>query len=80
MSLIENKRTQHEKKESYRMDIQGLRAIAVLAVIAFHAKLPISGGFTGVDVFFVISGFVITRMLTNEWMQLGRLSIKDKLQ
>ena len=51
---------------SRRADIQGLRAIAVLAVIAYHAGLPIPGGFTGVDIFFVISGFVITNMLLRE--------------
>jgi len=51
----------------FRPDIQGLRAVAVLAVIAFHAHLPIPGGFTGVDVFFVISGFVIAGMLMRNW-------------
>jgi peptidoglycan/LPS O-acetylase OafA/YrhL len=51
----------------FRPDIQGLRAVAVLAVIAFHAHLPIPGGFTGVDVFFVISGFVIAGMLMRSW-------------
>ena len=50
-----------------RRDIQGLRAIAVLLVVAFHARLPVPGGFVGVDVFFVISGFVITAMLMREW-------------
>lgn len=58
---------------SRRLDIQGLRAIAVLMVVAFHAGLPIPGGFVGVDVFFVISGFVITGMLHREWTATGRL-------
>lgn len=57
-----------------RLDIQGLRAIAVLMVIAFHAGLPVPGGFVGVDVFFVISGFVITAMLHREWLLTGRIS------
>jgi peptidoglycan/LPS O-acetylase OafA/YrhL len=56
-----------------RLDIQGLRALAVLAVVAFHAGLPVPGGFVGVDVFFVISGFVITSMLQREWEATGRI-------
>ena len=59
-----------------RADIQGLRAIAVLAVIAYHAGLPIPGGFTGVDIFFVISGFVITEMLLRERKAGTRISLK----
>jgi peptidoglycan/LPS O-acetylase OafA/YrhL len=50
-----------------RLDVQGLRALAVALVIAFHAGLPVPGGFIGVDVFFVISGFVIALTLQREW-------------
>lgn len=49
-----------------RLDIQGLRALAVILVVIFHAGLPLPGGFIGVDVFFVISGFVITSLLVAE--------------
>lgn len=58
-----------------RLDIQGLRALAVLIVVAFHAGLPMPGGFVGVDVFFVISGFVITAMLMREWSSTGRIRL-----
>ena len=61
----------------YRADIDGLRAVAVLAVIVFHihrALLP--GGFVGVDVFFVISGFLISRNIVQE-LHLGRFSIVE---
>jgi peptidoglycan/LPS O-acetylase OafA/YrhL len=52
-----------------RNDIQGLRSVAVLSVIAFHVGLPIPGGFVGVDIFFVISGLVITRLLVSRSME-----------
>ena len=50
----------------YRADIDGLRAVAVLSVMAFHYGVALPGGFTGVDVFFVISGFLITQQLAAE--------------
>ncbi|KRR18137.1 acyltransferase family protein [Bradyrhizobium retamae] len=50
----------------YRPDIDGLRAVAVLSVMAFHYSAALPGGFTGVDVFFVISGFLITQQLVAE--------------
>jgi|KBSSwiStaDraftv2_1062776.scaffolds.fasta_scaffold02149_1 peptidoglycan/LPS O-acetylase OafA/YrhL len=62
---------------SKRFDIQGLRAIAVLVVVAFHAGLGLPGGFVGVDIFFVISGFVITTMLDREWQQRGSIRFKN---
>ena len=62
--------------DSRRLDIQGLRAVAVLVVVCFHAGLPVPGGFVGVDVFFVISGFVITGMLGREWARSGRIGFR----
>ena len=47
----------------FRPDIEGLRAVAVLLVMVFHAGLPLRGGFLGGDVFFVLSGFLITGLL-----------------
>jgi peptidoglycan/LPS O-acetylase OafA/YrhL len=54
-------------KTAYRADIDGLRAVAVLSVIFFHADFPwAKGGFSGVDVFFVISGYLITGIVRRE--------------
>jgi peptidoglycan/LPS O-acetylase OafA/YrhL len=66
-----------DQRGDHRADIQGIRAIAVSAVVAFHAGLPLPGGFTGVDIFFVISGFVITRMLRREWEHSGDLHLSQ---
>ena len=58
-----------------RRDIQGLRALAVLAVIGAHAAGWPRGGFAGVDVFFVVSGFVITGSLLREQREAARISL-----
>ena len=59
-----------------RPDIQGLRGIAILVVVLYHAGLWLPGGFTGVDVFFVISGFVITGVLLRELVETGRTNLR----
>lgn len=52
------------RTRAFRTDIEGLRAVAVLAVVLYHAGMPgLGGGFVGVDVFFVVSGFLITGLL-----------------
>ncbi len=55
------------KHLKYRPEIDGLRAIAVLAVIMFHAEMPLlAGGFVGVDIFYVISGYLITKIIIGQ--------------
>jgi peptidoglycan/LPS O-acetylase OafA/YrhL len=56
-----------------RADIQGLRALAVTLVVLYHMGLPLAGGFTGVDMFFVISGYVIMESLLREYRAHGRI-------
>jgi len=60
----------------WRNDIQGLRGLAILLVVLYHAKLPVPGGFIGVDVFFVISGFVITASVRRR-ISNGTFSLHD---
>ena len=63
-------------KDSYRPYLDGLRAIAIAVVVLYHAKIPgFNGGFVGVDVFFVISGFLITKHLLMEATQTGTISL-----
>ena len=60
----------------FRPDVQGLRAVAVALVVLYHAGIPgVPGGFIGVDVFFVISGFVITGLLLREQQASGAISM-----
>ncbi|MFT4135451.1 acyltransferase family protein [Microbacterium sp.] len=62
----------------FRGDIQGLRAVAVSAVVLYHAGVPfVAGGYVGVDVFFVISGFLITSHLISGLRRDGRISFAD---
>src|SRR5579875_722443 len=63
------------RRDRFRPDIEGLRAVAVLAVVLYHAHVGfLSGGFVGVDVFYVISGFLITDLLWRELERDGRIS------
>ena len=64
----------HLQKFQYRADIDGLRAVAVIGVVLFHAGLGVSGGYVGVDVFFVISGFLITSLILRD-LSKGEFSI-----
>ena len=69
-------------KLTYRPEIDGLRAIAVGAVILYHAQItifghqPFKGGFIGVDIFFVISGYLITSIILKELLTYGSFSFK----
>jgi peptidoglycan/LPS O-acetylase OafA/YrhL len=61
-----------------RPDIQGLRALAVTTVVAYHAGVPhVPGGFVGVDLFFVLSGFLITQLLLHEIATTGTVRLRE---
>ena len=62
--------------QRFRPDLEGLRAVAVLLVLLFHARVPgVGGGYVGVDVFFVLSGFLITGLIVHELLDTGRVSL-----
>ena len=62
----------------YMPGLDGLRALAVFAVIAYHLNFPwASGGLLGVSLFFVLSGYLITDLLTTEWSLSGRIDLKE---
>lgn len=63
-------------ESGFRAEIQGLRAVAIALVLIFHVwPESISGGYVGVDVFFVISGYLITRVLFQEYASTGRIDV-----
>ena len=70
-------------KTEYRPEIDTLRAIAVIAVIIYHAKIYLfgnlifSGGFLGVDIFFIISGYLITSIILKELIEKENFSFKN---
>lgn len=73
--MVDGSGTVPELASGWRADIDGLRAVAVLSVVAYHAlPMALPGGFVGVDVFFVISGYLITEILLKEH-QTGQFSL-----
>ena len=59
--------------QRFRPDVEGLRAVAILLVVACHCGMAwFAGGFIGVDVFFVISGYLITGLLAKEYRETSR--------
>lgn len=66
----------NDRSPGFRPDIEGLRGIAILIVVLFHCGIPgFSGGFVGVDVFFVLSGYLITGLLVAEIQKTSELSL-----
>lgn len=67
-----------QRDSHFRPDIEGLRAVAIVLVVLFHAGVPLSsGGFVGVDVFYVISGYLITGLLVREVESSGRIRLAN---
>ncbi len=78
LSAAEEQQSRRPEHTYFRPDIEGLRAVAVTAVVLFHAAVPgIGGGYVGVDVFFVISGFLITGLLWREVSSTGSVRLRN---
>ena len=73
--IAANSTTTSTNSLKYRADVDGLRAVAVLAVLFYHANIGCTGGFVGVDVFFVISGYLITGIILKD-IDTGRFQIR----
>ena len=71
-----NRWVQHEVRLPYSGALDGLRALAAIIVLLYHADIPwMPGGFLGVEAFFVLSGYLITSLLLTEWRQEGRIDL-----
>ena len=80
MTVSECERVPELRATQHRADIDGLRAIAVVPVLMFHAQIPwCPGGSVGVDIFFVISGYLISRIILRDLAQ-GRFSMVTFLE
>ncbi|MBB3753007.1 peptidoglycan/LPS O-acetylase OafA/YrhL [Mycolicibacterium sp. BK634] len=78
VSPTEERQDSRAEQNKFRPDIEGLRAVAVVAVVLFHAAVPgLGGGYVGVDVFFVISGFLITGLLWREVSTSGSVRLRS---
>ncbi len=67
-----------DEPDGFRPDLEGLRAVAVVLVLLYHASVPgMTGGYVGVDVFFVLSGFLITGLLLREVRRTGTISLSN---
>jgi peptidoglycan/LPS O-acetylase OafA/YrhL len=74
--MLQEFQAKRSTRNSYRPDVDALRAVAVVSVIFYHLSVPgFAGGLVGVDIFFVISGFVITRLLISGFSD-GSVTLK----
>src|SRR6478672_7609931 len=62
-------------RSGYRPALDGLRGVAIAAVVLYHAGGPVHGGYLGVDLFFALSGFLITTLLVDEFSARGTVSL-----